>query len=72
MTTNTESLLRELAETLGELHQFVRNEQAKDTKRNLLSPAADSRIAALIDEGLKHANAIGSDSTVDQLLKPRG
>jgi len=72
VTTNTRSLLRELAETLGELHRFARNEQAKDPKRNLLSPAADVHIAALIDEGLRRANVVDCHSTVDQYHSPRG
>lgn len=57
------SLLRELAETLGALHQFARNEQAKDRKRHLLSPEADTHIAALIAEGLRQANAAECDVT---------
>ncbi len=72
MTTNAKSLLRELAETLGELHQFARNEQAKDPKRHLLSPAADTHITALIDEGLRQANVLdASDQVSGQFERQR-
>lgn len=36
-------VLRDMAEALGVLHQFARNEQARDLKRHVLSPEADGQ-----------------------------
>ena len=62
----TNRLLRALSESLAELHKFVRAEQAKDLKRNLLSPAADAHMAVLTEKGLARASELDAVASLPQ------